>query len=219
MTIELAGANVVVAANQFNPTVFSQLWLVRNGLLAEEDFGPGFLFSQAVVQLATPQFLLLVVPSQLQFTPSEQIQAQQGLIIEKVGRIVERLPHTPYVAIGLNFVWHLRDEHTRIEELSRDLFFKNDSDLYRRFDTQDARFGAYLSRNFLGCRLKLDVKPISLDESGHDEMQRLQFAFNFHRDLGDGAEEASRRIQDMLGRWDEARAESMQIVESLQRGA
>jgi len=218
MSIHLAGANVIVAARQFNPTVFSQLWFVRNEVVAEEDFGPGYLFSEAVVQMATPQFLLLVVPSQLQFTPNEQVERQQGLILEKVGRIVERLPHTPYVAVGLNIVWHMRDEQMRIEQLSRGLFFKGDSELYQRFDAEDARFGAYLSRDIFGCRLKLDIKPISLDESGREEMQRLQFAFNFHRDLAD-AEEPVRRIQEMLGRWDEARAESMQIVESLQRRA
>src|SRR3954452_10956137 len=106
MSIQLAGSNVIIAARQFNPTVFSQLWLVRNELLAEEDFGPGYLFSEAVVQMATPQFLMLVVPSQLQFSPTDQVEDQQALIRGKVGRIVERLPHTPYVAVGLNFVWH-----------------------------------------------------------------------------------------------------------------
>ena len=203
------------AARQFNPTVFSQLWLVRNELVAEEEFGPGYLFSEAFVQMTTPRFMLLVLPNQLQFTPGEPIERQQDLILEKVGRIVEQLPHTPYVAVGLNFVWHVRDEQTRIEQLSRELFFKGDSELYRRFDAEDARFGAYLSRDSLGCRLKLDIKPVSLDESGRDEAQRLQCAFNFHRDLGGVAGEPVRLIQEMLGRWDEARAESKQIVESL----
>jgi hypothetical protein len=218
MSIQLAGSNVIIAARQFNPTVFSQLWFVRNELLAEEDFGPGYLFSEAVVQMATPQFLMLVVPSQLQFSPNDQVEDQQALIQEKVGRIVERLPHTPYLAVGLNFVWHMRDERAGIEQLSRELFFKNDSELYRRFDAEDAKFGAYLSRNFGGCRQKLDIKPISLDESGLEEMQRLQFAFNFHRDLTN-AEEPVRCIEEMLGRWNEARAESMRIVESLRRRA
>jgi hypothetical protein len=107
----------------------------------------------------------------------------------------------------------------RIEQLSRELFFKGDSDVYRRFDTEDAKFGAYLSREILGCRLKLDIKPISLDESGRDDMQRLQFAFNFHCDLAGLAVEPVPRIQEMLARWDDARAESMQIVESFQRRA
>lgn len=214
MNIQLAGANVIIAARQFNPSVFSQMWLVRNELLAEEDFGPGYLYSEAFVQMATPHFLLLVVPSQLQFTPGEQTEHQQALIQEKVGRIIERLPHTPYVAVGLNFVWHLSDERRRIEQLSRELFFKEGSDIYRRFDAADAKFGAYLSRDFGGCRLKLDIKPIALEESDRGDAQRLQFAFNFHRDLTDG-EQSVQRIQEMLGRWDEVREESSQIVASL----
>lgn len=217
MSVQLAGTNVIVAARQFNPTVFSQLWLVRNGLLAEEEFGSGYIFSESFVQAATPRFLLLVVPSQLQFTPSELGEGQQELILEKVGRIVERLPHTPYVAVGLNFVWHMHDEDSTIERLSRELFFKGESELYRRFDAEDARFGAYLSRDVLGCRMKLDIKPVSLEESSLQEMQRLQFAFNFHRDLSNAAGDPVGLIHRMLERWDEAKAESMQIVESLQR--
>jgi hypothetical protein len=193
------------------------MWLVRNGLLVEEDFGPGYLYSEAVVQMATPQFLLLVLPNQLQFTPNEQIDNQQVLIQEKVGRIVASLPHTPYIAIGLNFVWHMSNEERGIERLSRELFFKEGSDLYRRFDFPNAQFGAYLSRDFGGCRQKLDIKPITLDESGQEGGgQRLQFAFNFHLDLKDEAQ-SSHRIQELLGRWDEVREESRQIVESLQR--
>jgi len=218
MSIQLAGANVIIAARQFNPTVFSQMWLVRNELLVEEDFGPGYLFSEAVVQMTTPQFLLLVAPNQLQFTPSDQVEGQQALILDKVGRIVNRLPHTPYVAIGLNFVWHMLPEQVGVEQLSRELFFKEDSELYRRFDAENARFGAYLSRDIFGCRMKLDIKPISVDGEAMGGPHRLQFAFNFHRDLAESADSV-RRIEEMLGRWDEARTESLQIVEALQRRA
>lgn len=176
------------------------------------------MYSEAVVQLRTPQFLLFVLPNQLQFTPGEQVQDQQGLIQEKVGRIVERLPHTPYTAVGLNFVWHVRDDEAGIEQLSRELFFKTDSELCRCFDAPDAKFGMYLSRDLFGCRLKLDIKPIVVNGSDQPEMQRLQFAFNFHKDLADSGEPV-RQIQEMLGRWDEIAAESRRIVKSLERRA
>ncbi len=218
MSILLAGANVIVAARQFNPSVFNPVWFARSGLFIESDFGAGHVIGDGLVQISNPLFQMLVLPSQLQFAPDEKVANQQQLIEEKVGGIVQTLPHTPYVAIGLNFVWHMRDERVEVERLSRELFFKADSELYRRFDTEDARFGAYLSRDLRGCRQKLDIKPISLDESTNLNMQVIQFAFNYHRELTD-AEEPVRQIHEMLERWNEFREESRQLVESLQRRA
>ena len=44
---QLVGANVVVAARQFNPTIFTQLWLVDHGIATREDFvGGNSLFSR-----------------------------------------------------------------------------------------------------------------------------------------------------------------------------
>ena len=38
MSSELINSNVVIAAQQFNPTVFSQIWLLRNKILRKDDW-------------------------------------------------------------------------------------------------------------------------------------------------------------------------------------
>jgi len=135
------------------------------------------------------------------------------LIVDKVGRIVRLLPHTPYVAVGLNFVWHLIPNAAQFGEFCKGLFFR-DNPLFTAFDVDDARYGAYLSKNSLGARLRLDIKPHRMGPPG-EGTELLQFAFNYNLDLPRSAA-AVEQILQMLRRWDEARRESQELVQALQ---
>ncbi len=196
-----AGSVVVIVAQQFNPTVLSQLWLVRNGVLGEEDIQKGSIFTDMVVQVRSPQFNLFMINEQLQFVPIAAVEQQQQILIEKLGPIVHKLPHTPYRALGLNFVWHLTPDDGDMPRLTRELFAMPDRPLFKKFITSDARFGAYLSKDFEGFRLKLDIKPVNLAAPTDAAEGHLQFAFNFHCDIGD---EGASKITERLARWDDA---------------
>jgi len=209
MASQLVVSNVVIAARQFNPSVMSQLWLVRNELMRDEDFQPGCVFSDSLVQVRSNRFTLLVVPEQFQFVPQTEADQEQALLQEKIGAIVNRLPHTPFVAMGLNFLWHVTPDEGNIERLSRHLFYRAESPLYQEFDSSDAKFGGYLSKDELGCRLKLDIKPIIVSDT---QQEFMNFAFNYHLDLA-GTADAVPRIEVMLGRWEEAKANSMRIIQ------
>jgi len=215
MTLKLVGANVVIVAQQFNPSIISQLWLVRNGLLQEDDFRPGCVFSDMVAQVNASQFRMLVVPDQCQFSPAVPSDQEQALVVDKVGMIARSLPHTPFRAIGLNFLWHLDPADHDVRSVSRDLFFVANSPLYEEFAVQDARFGAYMSKDAFGGRLKLDVKPLTIQHEGRDE-ERIQFAFNFHLDLGN-LEDPVGSIEESLHRWNEVREGSSRIVHLTKR--
>ncbi len=102
-----AGAAAVVVAQQFNPSVVTQLWLRDNRVLAAEDFQDGSIFSDYVVQVRSRLFHMLVLQDQLQFVPAVPAEQQQQLVTERLGAIIQLLPHTPYRALGLNFSWHL----------------------------------------------------------------------------------------------------------------
>src|SRR5262249_55230541 len=69
MRRELVGSSVVIVARNFNPSVTSQLWLARNGVVEEGDFLPGCIFTDLLVQVRTRRFSLLFTPEQLQFVP------------------------------------------------------------------------------------------------------------------------------------------------------
>jgi hypothetical protein len=151
---------------------------------------------------------------------------RQKIIEEKLGGIVSKLPHTPYTAIGFNFVWHITPEKSDMNTLSKKLFFKNDMPLFGGFDTEDARFGSYLSPDFLGCRLKLDIKPISIKtqvisqvgvkaEMQTQSQEKLQFAFNYDKQIVLSSTPVE-QITDMLKLWDKMKTESLNIISSLQ---
>ena len=91
------------------------------------------------------------------------------------------------------------------------MFFRGDVPLFANFAEPDAHFGSYLSKNVFDCRLKLDVKPVA---AGAVREQRMQFSFNFHRDVGD-AEDSVATIGAMIGRWAEAKHEAMRIMRSV----
>ncbi len=217
MRRDLVESSVVVVAQNFNPSVTSQLWLVRNGVV-EGDFLPGCIFTDLLVQVRTRRFSLLFTPEQFQFVPAAGEENHHVLVQDVIGRIVRLLPHTPYRALGLNFTWHLTPAGGDVAALSRRLFFAAGRPLFRDFDAPDASFGAYLSRDLLGFRLKLDVKPVTVTPPGATAAeQRLQLLYNFHADLPEG-EEAVERIQPHLRRWSEAADVARRSVASLDEG-
>ncbi len=218
MPAELLSSNVVIAARQLNPSIFSQIWLVRNEILAEEDFEPGSVYSDMAVNVQSREFSLVVLPHQLQFAPKVPVEQESRLVAEKVGTVVRELPHTPYDAVGLNFIWHVLPEGEDIRELSRRLFYVPGSPFFQAFDTSDARYGAYVSKDVLDCRLKLDVKT-TMRNTDQEDSELLRFAFNFHLDVaGLERDEVVGAIEKQLQRWEPAKQEAGRIVMSAMEG-
>lgn len=215
MKLNLVDSNVVVVANQFNPSVFSQLWLTKHGLATEEEVdGPDCVFTNVFAQVITPRYALVVTPNHLQLMVRPDVDEQQRLVQDKIGKVVELLPHTPFTAVGLNFRYHARPEKQSVHSLTRRLFFVESSPLHRAFDMPDARFGGYLSKDILDCRLRLEVKPIfsPFDETSSSE-DLLLFGFNFHHDISEIAREDP--IKEATGKWNQALSEARSIAEAV----
>lgn len=208
------GSTAVVVARRFNVTAARQNWLVKQGIIGENDLLEGALFSDTVVQAPTSRFLLLILPDQLQFVPTVQADEEQLIILEKLGKIIETLPHVPYKALGLNFSWLFRPSDGNSARVTREMFFVQDRPLFRIFSGQDAQFGGYLSKDHGEFRLKLNVTPSSLQQEAGEE-HCVRFAFNFHRDL---EEDASADILRCLARWDELRIEVGRIIQEVREG-
>lgn len=206
MPLEQVGSSVVVVAHQFNPSVVSEVWLDRHGLLREEDKQEGCIFTDAIVNVRSRNYNLLVTPDQLQFSPKGAPEAHQPLIIANVGAIIELLPHIPYSGVGLNFIWHFDPRPESVAVASRRLFFRAEVPIFRHFQSEDSQFGSYLSKDLFGGRLKLDIKPVirtAIQPSEARLTPGINFAFNFHRDLKPEENQAE-LIRGMLARWNEA---------------
>jgi len=215
MKLHLVDSNVVVVANQFNPSVFSQLWLTKHGLATEEEVGgEDCAFTNVFAQVITPRFALVVAPNLLQLMVRPGVEDQQKLVEEKIGKVVELLPHTPFSAVGLNFRYHAKPEKADVHSLTRGLFFVEHSPLHRAFDMPDAMFGGYLSKNVLGCRLRLDVKPVFAPlEEGSPPEDLLLLGFNFHHDLSQTT--GGDAIRTAVAKWNEALSEAQRIADAV----
>jgi len=136
-------------------------------------------------------------------------------VSRKVGKFVALLPHTPYVAVGLNFHFQVTPERLTMEAFTRGLFFSPRNPLHNFFDAPDAQFGGYASRDVMDCRLKLEVKPgfgqlINEDKPKHFVLM----AFNFHTDL-EKDEKPVERIGSAIARWDEANRLAHEIAQTV----
>jgi len=227
-------SNVVVVAKNFNPSILSQIWLVRNEVIEEAEFLPGCIFAEGLTQIVTRSFDMLVVPDRLQFSPKveplQEAEQQEGvdrdweqpegeLVADKVGKIIRALPHTPYSAVGINFIWHETPQGEEgISGLTRRLFWNPHSALHRQFADENARFGTYMSKDIGGgMRLKFDVKPVVVGISAEGVEDRLHLAINFHKEIGGGD-----RVQQTLGairRWNECKTQASALAELALEGA
>lgn len=204
---------VVVTASQFNPSILNPVWLAKNGILNENgEYKPESVFAGPLTQVVTDEYVLVMVAEQLHFIVLTPHDKQQAQIEDKLGKLIKKLPEIPYRAAGLNFNWHMIPEANRVAAETRQLFAGRSDGIFARFAEPDARFGAYLSKDFFSFRMKVDVKPVLVDVDGRME-DRVQFGFNFHQDLAANSD-APAAVLALLGQWDAVRTEATETIKS-----
>ena len=180
MEMTLVDGSVVLVAHQFNPAIIDKHWLIKHGIVTEDDILSGGIYIPHLSRMNTKDFRLTVFPEQLQFSPVNPNECSQEQIRNILGGIVERLPETPYMAAGINFLWHLTPDVT-MQAFTRRLFYQ-ERKVHEFFDTLDGRYGAYFSKEIFGTRLKLDIKPITIKKE-NALTETLRCSFNYHKDL------------------------------------
>jgi hypothetical protein len=218
MAVTLATSSAVVVAQQFNPSVTGQNWLIQNGIILREELLAGAAFTDMFAQVPTRDFNLFVVAQNCQFafppTSDDTQQKQQGLLKERLAKLISLIPHTPYTGVGLNFVWHFFPDNETIETACRRLFFLAGKPPYESFNESDARFGAYMSANWDNYRLGLDVRPVSGVLPTAPQNEVIQLAFNYHLNLA-GRPRPAEDIIGALGQWIDAWQNSKSITASI----
>lgn len=210
LTLHELRSNAVVLAKQFNPTIVSQLWLVENGIVSAAEFRPGCVFTELFCNVVADGFNLLVAPEQLQFTPSRTDVESESIAARVVGTFVNTLPHTPYVACGLNFTWLIETPpQESVAAFSRRMFFNPNCEVFRQFDVPEAMFGAAVSRPAFDGLLTMDCKPTPSDPVG------VQCNFNLHVELDRADSRSTKRILELLENWNEVKNLSLSIMQAI----
>lgn len=182
---ELKSSSVVILAQSFNTSIFNHYWLIKNGIVSEDMILPNSLIVPGMSHIFTPDFSLQVTQEQLQFTSIKNDFEVFKLNLHKsLAGIVNKLPEIPYRALGINFNCLISDSDKNISDLSKELFYSPQLKINSFFSDKETRFGSYLSTDFLDSRLKLDIKPVFLNEpNSQNKKEYIQFVFNFHIEL------------------------------------
>jgi hypothetical protein len=133
------------------------------------------------------------------------------LIDRILGAIVQKLPHTPFQAVGFNMTWNLLAKNSdEFSKINRQLFLSSENPLAKSSAEADCRFGFYLSKNLAMGRMRLDIKPIIAAPVGNEG---LQLNFNFSRDLQE--ESKIDVILEFFRSWDMALSLSSDMVNAV----
>jgi len=191
MKVKLAEQTVVVVANDVNISIFKPWWLIANGIVQESEvISDNVVISPVAIHIPTVGFELGIFPNRIQmvFYPnSDNIQESINRIM---GQIIQKLPHTPYTGIGLNYNYLLSLEKSNFYSWTKKNLSSDFTNSITIDDNSKPKYGSYLSFDFLDGRLKLDVKPVtgndqisSVDSDWLQGKDLIRANFNFHYDI------------------------------------
>jgi hypothetical protein len=206
--IDFADINVVVIASTFNVNILSTVWLFENQIFTNKEL-KGATSSPLIVEAQSNDFRLLLIPERLQFSINPKYKKAKKLILSKIGKLIELLPHTPFTAAGLNFTYYVTPSDKDIYKLSRSLFCNEKSKLFNDLEEENVRFGGYFSKDLLGTRFKVDVKPIIVTMN-NIKKEMLQFSFNFNMNLNQ--DDDYTKIIDLFNKLDEAKTICKKLI-------
>lgn len=212
---ELKIQTIVLLAHKdepgFSPGQFDKFWLNETGIIPAEEIKDDSNFSPNGAAIKSDRVNLVVLPHQVQLASTNdgdfsEIATQNCLIlIDNIGDINLR-------GMGINFNWHISDEDSKIEELSKKLFYNKDSSITSKFDQEDAKYGMYLSKNITDdIRLKLDIRPVTITNiTSKVTKEIIQFNFNFHSDLK--SHDQKTQAKEILSGYEDLKKISIEIL-------
>jgi len=219
----LVMSSVVILARDVNQSIFTTLWLVKNGILLEEEASVRDLVVAAgITRVPTPEFELLVLPDRLQMRFDPKTPDATGTLNRVLGGIAKTLPHTPFSAVGLNF------QHELVPTGPADFFewnrriFASPWALTRVNDDTRTRFGCNFAYDaYDGARMRVSAGVKSQADTSTDrassapthEPYVVVVSCNLHRDLS--ADNAPKELPRMLGLWRSVRDDTTELVASL----
>lgn len=209
---QLIESNLVIVANQFNLSVINSVWLLKKGIFSLDELQERSPLP-IIVEARSNDFIFIIDPNRLQFWIPPNSSIANELLSKKIAKLITELSEQPYVAAGFNFTYHVILENGELGKFTRALFCQPESKLFNDFNTADARFGGYFSKNIIGTRLRLEVKPINFQQGKESIEERLQFAFNFNVTLS--SEEKETSILELLQKWDEASNITNEIMDKI----
>ena len=155
MEAELRRADIVIMASAHNPSIISPQWLKDKSLIAEES--DHFVHTPDFSLFDSESFSLIVDHQRLQITVKKQDKNSLESLANIASNYIELLPHIPYKALGLNFVWTIEvDNGEKLPKIGLNI---NKSDLMPVFEGHEIGYGGIIYARKEPYMLKLVIEP------------------------------------------------------------
>ncbi|HCE56609.1 MAG TPA: hypothetical protein DER09_02150 [Prolixibacteraceae bacterium] len=173
---ELIGRNIKIIGDGFNPGIVNEFFLKSSKLIGDDlQIKSNSITTPQFVQIFTDQFVLLCLPDHFQYNFIKDENAGKRFVLG----FSKKFSVVNYRAIGINFDYVVKDE----KELSKELFFKSESPIFREFNTESSKFGGFLTKKYRNSIINLTVKPTTGIKPDGNKDDLLHFSFNFHTEL------------------------------------
>ena len=215
---------VIVVVGDFNPAIVSPDWLARNELIGSDDaaevpnLSKSLLVSREVTNFEAKIFSLQVL--QNRFTLVSKDALSPAFMDLAVG-ILQLIPHTPIVALGLNFLGHFKlasmDEYHQVGDVlaPKDIW----TSLFPGKTAGLAELTIRIQDWDRGGELKTqDEKRITLQPS-EKVKPGLLLSYNDHHDLqaktNDGLMPGNRAAKVIDEHWQAAMNDAIRVFDEL----
>ena len=200
METKLRRTDIVITASAHNPSIIYPQWLKDNSLIREEP--SHFVHTPDLSLFESETFSLVVEHQRLQIAVKKQDKTSLESLANIACKYVKLLPHIPYKALGLNFVWAV--EIGDGEELPKIRLDINKNDLTSVFENNEVDYGGIIYTRKEPYTLKVVIEPQGKNAIIHN--------FNYNHEVaGMSVEDIAKSINDLLVMCDD----SSRIVKSL----
>lgn len=221
----LIQSSVVVLCKDVNQSIFSPVWLLKNGILLEDEFRPEeAVFVPGLTRVNTSKFEFMALPDRLQVQFPTIVDDADAVLARVLGGVAKTLPHTPFVAVGLNNHFIIKPTNAGgFAEWNRTMFASPWASKQSMGSARD-RFGSSFAYDaFNGARMRVRAAvsaETTLAAEDHEGVLAtppyvVSLHCNLHRDLQAPGVEVSKELPRMMSLWKQVREDAMRIAWSL----
>ena len=177
----LKGANIVILARNYNPSIVSKEWLYQKNIIKET--ATNFVHTPPLSFVETERVSLVLDEDSLRIS-LKTISAEGIEVLPKIAaEFVSCLPETPFKAVGFNYSYHTAKGSSHLKAL----FSPNDTKLKELF-SKNYEIGGMVSFRFKEFLVSMSAPPAGAEST------RMAISFNFHSD-SQGAKAVQERLK------------------------
>lgn len=173
MEAKLRRADIVIIASAHNPSIMAPQWLKDESLILEDP--SHFVHTPDLAIFESESYSLVVDHHRLQIAVKNQDTRSLESLANIISNYVKLLPHIPYKALGLNFIWAIEVDDG--EELPKIELNIDKSDLMSVFGGHEVSCGGIIYARKEPYMLKVVIEPQGGNALVHN--------FNYNYELED----------------------------------